>query len=647
MAIQLQEQSLKALTSSCDAKFSNNQQAQALSLRNQGIAYLNQESVKQDQQAAKQAEKLQNQARDLSRKNGDLLGEGRALGNLGEIYFQQGKYREAIEYATKELEISQKLSNLDGQRHAFNVLGWAYYWLKNGLKNYQEAIRYQQQFLKIAIQLNDRVSQGQALNNLGDAYLQLGEVSEAEAKLRDAIKIWENLRSSSNGLDSYDIHKVSFFETQATTYTTLQEVLIRQGKHNEALEIAERGRSRSLVEILARKSQSGLESPSIANIQRIAKEQNATLVEYSIVRNGLDSGSGLQVKESKLQIWVVSPTGQVNFKEVNLMLPEWQDKSLTQRVTDARTSIGTGRASRGDSIEIVPLPLAQTESELRSLHRLLIAPIADFLPTDPNAQVVFVPHGQLFLVPFAALQDATGQYLIEKHTLRTAPSIQTLQLTREKRQRLKNQSGEALIVGNPTMPSLAIRDGEVSRQLSPLLGAKQEAENIADLFHTPIFTGAQATKAAVLNKIDQARVIHLATHGILNDSPFWDLPGQVALAPSGQDKGWLGASEIIKRDLSAELAVLSACDTGQGKIVEDGVIGLSRSFIAAGVPSVVVSLWSIPDAPTGELMVEFYKNWYTRKLNKAQALRKAMLTTMKNHPHPSAWAAFTLIGEAD
>jgi CHAT domain-containing protein len=91
--------------------------------------------------------------------------------------------------------------------------------------------------------------------------------------------------------------------------------------------------------------------------------------------------------------------------------------------------------------------------------------------------------------------------------------------------------------------------------------------------------------------------------------------------------------------------VLSACDTGRGKITGDGVIGLSRSLITAGVPSVIVSLWSIPDAPTASLMTKFYKN-LQQNPDKAQALRSAMLTTMKQHPNPVDWAAFTLIGEA-
>jgi CHAT domain-containing protein len=99
--------------------------------------------------------------------------------------------------------------------------------------------------------------------------------------------------------------------------------------------------------------------------------------------------------------------------------------------------------------------------------------------------------------------------------------------------------------------------------------------------------------------------------------------------------------------LQAELVVLSACDTGRGKITGDGVIGLSRSLISAGVPSVMVSLWSIPDSPTAELMSQFYTNLKERRMDKAQALRQAMLTTMKTHPSPRDWAAFTLIGESE
>ncbi|WP_283812896.1 CHAT domain-containing protein [Leptothermofonsia sichuanensis] len=98
--------------------------------------------------------------------------------------------------------------------------------------------------------------------------------------------------------------------------------------------------------------------------------------------------------------------------------------------------------------------------------------------------------------------------------------------------------------------------------------------------------------------------------------------------------------------LQAELVVLSACNTGQGRITGDGVVGLSRSFITVGVPSVLVSLWAVPDAPTAGLMTAFYKKLQQHP-DKARALRQAMLATMKTHPQPKDWAAFTLIGEAE
>ena len=91
---------------------------------------------------------------------------------------------------------------------------------------------------------------------------------------------------------------------------------------------------------------------------------------------------------------------------------------------------------------------------------------------------------------------------------------------------------------------------------------------------------------------------------------------------------------------------LSACDTGQGKLTGDGVLGLGRSFVEAGVPTLVLSLWSIPDAPTAALMVEFYKDLHLGH-DKAQALRNAMLATMKQFPEPRAWAAFLLLGIPD
>jgi len=102
--------------------------------------------------------------------------------------------------------------------------------------------------------------------------------------------------------------------------------------------------------------------------------------------------------------------------------------------------------------------------------------------------------------------------------------------------------------------------------------------------------------------------------------------------------------EILGLNLNADLVVLSAGDTGRGKITGDGVVGLSRSLLTAGVSSLVVSLWQVPDDATALLMSQFYNN-LQQGLDKATALRNAMLTTRTNHPQPSNWAAFTLIGD--
>lgn len=202
------------------------------------------------------------------------------------------------------------------------------------------------------------------------------------------------------------------------------------------------------------------------------------------------------------------------------------------------------------------------------------------------------------------------------------------------------------------MPSVPPQPGEKPQQLASLAGAEKEAIAIASLLNTKAIIGSQGTKASVVQKMPSARIIHLATHGIFDDNR--GLGSAIALAPDaskspkpGEINGLLTAEEILDMKLQAQLVVLSACDTGRGKITGDGVIGLSRSLISAGVPSVMVSLWSVPDSPTAELMSQFYINLQQRRMDKAQALRSAMLTTMKTHPSPKDWAAFTLIGESE
>ncbi len=442
-------------------------------------------------------------------------------------------------------------------------------------------------------------------------------------------------------------------QTQVRADQSLQQVLIAHNKPEAALEVTERGRGRAFVELLASRLSStelqvAIAPPTIEQIKQIAQKQNATLVQYSII-NAAD-------KASELYIWVIQPTGDVGFRSFSL---KSLNTSLADLIISSRESLGVRGCGSPEEkstkevhplkaifdVETVPLSEVNSTEHLQQLHQLLIQPISDLLPTEPESRVIFIPQGELFLVPFAALQDANKKYLIEQHTILTAPSIQVLDLTYQQKQRLAGVAKDVLVVGNPTSPKIPLVPGQPPAQLSPLPGAQQEAIDIAKLLNTHPLIGEAATETAIAQKLPQARIIHLATHTLPEDFKGKGVPGAIVLAPSSNDDGLLTASEIMNLKLNAFLVVLSGDSTALGRITEDGVIGLSRSFMAAGVPNVIGSLWCVPDKPTAVLMTEFYRQLQLTG-NLASSLRSAMLTTMKENRNPKNWAAFTLIGTA-
>jgi CHAT domain-containing protein/tetratricopeptide (TPR) repeat protein len=597
----------------------------------------------------------------ITREIKDRSSEGTALGSLGNAYYSLGDYAKAIDYHQQSLAIAQEIKDRSSEGAALGNLGLAY----DSLGDYAKAIDYQQQSLAIAREIKDRDGERLSLSNLGLAYLNSNKLAEAEKTLRTGIEVSESLREL---LGSNDAFKVSIFEDQTRTYRLLQQVLIAQKKTDDALEITERGRARAFVELLASrldsKEAAKILPPTIEQIKQVAKQQNATLVEYSIVFGDPTKNDS----PNQIYIWVIKPTGEVAFRSVdlkslNLTLSDisertriaaatgrnrgggQQDTIVTELVRGTRGEIG---AESSNDVALNPAVNRDTtrsnSKRLQQMHQLLIQPIADLLPTNPNNRVIFIPHESLFLVPFVALQDAAGKYLIEEHTISLAPSIQVLEITHKQRDRIMGKG--VVVVGNPTMPKVSEQIGQPPQQLMSLPGAEIEAKAIAQILKTKALIGNAATKATFLKQATTANIIHLATHGLLYEFTGSDLPGAIALAPSGNDSGLLTSSEILKLKLNAQLVVLSACNTGRGKITGDGVIGLSRSLITAGVPSIVVSLWYVPDAPTASLMSEFYRQ-LEQNPDKAAAMRQAMLITIKKHPQPQNWAAFTLIGEAN
>ncbi|MGC1199306.1 MAG: CHAT domain-containing tetratricopeptide repeat protein, partial [Geitlerinemataceae cyanobacterium] len=569
------------------------------------------------------------QALFIIREVGNRSGEGTTLNNLGGVYFNLGQYPKALEFYEQALFIVRKVGNRSGEGATLAGLGTVYY----SLGQYLQAIENYEQALAIKREVGDLSGEGATLNGLGALYFRLGQYAEAERYYFDAMVVYESLRSPELG----DEDKISLFDTQTFCYQCLQRTLIAQNKIETALEISERGRARAFVELMAQRLHGDSSEefvppapPTLADIQQVAREQNATLVEYAVL------------DDEFLYIWVISPDGNIAFRSVNLA-ETTEEVALQELVNTARFSMGVRDRSIGivprDAIEIVPEEgyIATSTSRLQQLHQLLIEPISDLLPQTPAERVIFVPHSELFLVPFPVLQDVNGTQLIDKHTILTAPAIQVLQLVQRPnppapfpsreggespspRRGGVGEGSDLLVVGNPVMPSISLNPGEPPVQLSSLPGAQTEAKQIAQLLGTEPLLGNAATEPAVTARMQTARIVHLATHGILDDAG--GMGSSIALTPASRGNppvvapsfaptdsdGFLTAQEILGLNLNADLVVLSACDTGRGKITGDGVVGLSRSLLTAGVSSLVVSLWQVPDAPTAQLMTRFYEN---------------------------------------
>lgn len=648
------EQAISAHEKSIDiARSTQQRRAEGIGIGNLGYVY----SVQGNQVAAIEA---YNDSLIIARAVGNHTGESTQLLNMGIAYHELEKIHLAEQYYLDSLAITQKIEEAQ-PTEARVLLNLGMVVAERG--DYDSAIEYIEQSLAIAETLQEPNLSARAFNNLGHTLLATDRLAEAETQLRRAITHLNDLRQ-----DLDDTFNVSTFDTQIYTYNLLAQVLVKSDQYEAALEISEAGRARAFSDLLQKRStplyvsdhESFVSSaPSIEEIKRLARQTNTTLVEYVLVPEEAFRVQGRQRGQtSEIHIWVVSPSGKIDFHSQPI---DPQNQPLIDLVRQVRDSVGS--RNRG----FVPIgdytSKADTIANLNQLYQILVDPIQDYLPTDPEAEIVFIPQEELFLVPFPALVRNDGDFLIEHHTVRTAPSIQTLALARSRHIQLNNASQPPrqppLIVGNPNMPEVwGSQLGSIG-QLPPLPGAKQEAIAISNLFGVAPLIEQFASEKVIRSQIEDTSIIHLATHGLLDygnpqETGIKDIPGAIALAPAlvstrtldPKEDGLLTSAEILSLDLQADLAVLSACDTGLGDITGDGVIGLSRSLIAAGVPSVVVSLWSIPDAPTALLMTEFYVQMQEGK-NKAQSLRQAMLMTMSSHPDPSNWAAFTLIGEAE
>jgi hypothetical protein len=361
------------------------------------------------------------------------------MGNLAKIPLFKNDYSTAARLLEECLAFRRSIEDSRGVSYSLAQIGLCH----EALGDVDKAIEHYRTSAQVAGEIGDPLGRGISLTNLGRVFLVHGRHAEAQAALREGIDLWEGMRGKLGGEDAM---RISLLDEQLQTYMLLVRSLSAQNQIEPALEVVERAKASALVDLLARRLALPLGpetdqevTPTAAQMKQIAAEEKTTLVEYFLVTSLRDAAGKIHQK-GKLLIWVVKPNGEIQPGDASL--PPFLE-GLGSETPPVPTAAGTpGWVSRDIKMATgASLPL-QTP---RELHSFLIEPIARHLPVIPEERVTFIPHHGLFLVPFAALQDGNGRYLIERHAISTALSIHVLSLSRKQRTR----GHGALVVGDP------------------------------------------------------------------------------------------------------------------------------------------------------------------------------------------------------
>ncbi|HEY3302889.1 MAG TPA: CHAT domain-containing protein, partial [Candidatus Binatia bacterium] len=345
------------------------------------------------------------------------------------------------------------------------------------------------------------------------------------------------------------------------------------------------------------------EQASLMNVEPLTLKQTqellapgVTMLEYFVTQQAV-------------LLWVVEKE-RLQFVSIRLAR-----KDLVSRVAAFRESVlklGEGDKFRGAS---------------RDLYRLLIQPA---LRHVRGKEFLIVPHDVLHYLPFQALLSPQEKYLVQDYPVYYLSSASLMQFTQAKK---RAGAERALVMGNPSLGDEAYN----------LRFAEREAKEVAAVYpQSAVFLRADASKPRAMSLSPKYDMLHFAVHAEFNEED--PMSSALLLAVEGKEDGRLKVEEIFSLDLKTSMVVLSACETGLGKLSSgDELVGLTRAFIYAGTPSIVTTLWKVNDRASYELMREFYSQ--LKSANKSEALRQAQLKTMKEFPEPFYWAAYQLTGE--
>jgi len=625
---------------------------------NLGVVYNNEERFKDALAAYTEAMKIYEEL-NISPRIAALMN------NIASLNQHQNNLELALESQLEALRIHQELNMPFDLALDYGNLGTIYLDLKDVAKSEE----YFKKGLKLAQKLNYSHIIWYCQTGLGRILLEQGKREESLVYFKEAIDILEGLREK---LTSTEM-KRGFFENKLLAYDLTIEVLWDLGWFEEAFNYTERARARSFLDILGgtmlkvkdedKEMVSHLQDleTRISSLQdkerqeraKPAEEQNIAYLgelqkilkklqqSYFQAREDLNHYSpevaslvtinpltlnkirGILDKEivlldyyitgDRILVWVVEQEG-IKTKEINI-----KDINLNEKVDEARKAF---TATEEDY---------EYQKICKELYQILFAQIKPLIGNKTTIGII--PHRSLFYLPFQALMMEDENFLVGRYNLFYIPSASVYSYCLGKN---RGNQESYLGFGNPSF------EGE---DLSPLPLSAEEVKIVARSFlYNDVFVDKEATETKFKEICSNFDVIHLSTHGLADDErPLFSV---VCLAEDEQNDGEIRAYEVFSLNLKANLVVLGACQTGLGKLSEaEGLVGLVRSFLYAGTPTVTASLWSVFDRPTMELFIKFFRYWKQEGMSKVEALGRAQRELAEEYSLPVAWAGFILIGD--
>jgi CHAT domain-containing protein len=465
---------------------------------------------------------------------------------------------------------------------------------------------------------------------------------------------------------------MSFGRDKYQVYENIVNLKLTKGDTRSAFQFVERSKSRTLIDLLEKNLETAWdtgadESPRLQRIRTIREELNIfysrlnevgatartaaadTITNEEISRREQELVELLREVGTEKSGWATLQSMKIpEVEEVQAMLKPDEvlieyytigdrfqafiiGRNQFEVVRDLTTTSAVRTALKGLTFQLskfhlqpsylqshAGMLLIATQHHLRELYRHLIEPMKDKISAR---SIVIVPHNLLHYIPFQALYDGTN-YFVDSYDVSRAASTSVLKICREK----KIQKTEQDLI-------LAVAD-----EMTPHIN--EEVEALRELLPKGLFfVGSEAREDKLRRYGPTAGKLHIAAHGIFRaDNPMFS---SLKLGDS-----WLNLFDIFNLQLGAELTVLSACETGMSAVWEgDELLGLARGFLYAGTPSLVVSLWTVNDRSTAQLMRGFYTG-LQNGLPKARALQAAVIEVKAKFPHPYYWAAFILMGKS-